>query len=126
MKYLQRVVDYLRQFEPTDLNLLHDIEIPPKWPKACRPLLNIVMLTTRYGDRSPEHFKHADVWPGYVFGRGSKLDFRGISQHWLREITQSWCWDNLNRFDDFGSFIKAVNEIEYFSEYLRTATPMGD
>lgn len=83
------------------------------------------MLTTRYGDRSPEHFKHADIWPGYVFGRGSKLDFRGISQHWLREITQSWCWDNLNRFDEFGSFIRAVNEIGYFSEYLRITTTGG-
>jgi hypothetical protein len=29
---LQRVVDFLRQFEPTDLKLLTDIEMPPKWP----------------------------------------------------------------------------------------------
>ena len=53
------------------------------------------------------------------------MDFTGISQPWLRSITQSWCWDNLNRFNDFGSFIKAVNEIGYFSEYLRTATRGG-
>ena len=125
LEALQRVVDFLRQFEPTDLKLLREVKIPPKWPKACRPLLNIIMLTARYGDRSPEQFKHAEVWPGYVFGRGSDLDFRGISQGWLREITQAWCWDNLNRFNDFGSFIKAVNEIGYFSEYLRTATVAG-
>ncbi len=31
----------------------------------------------------------------------------------------------LNHFDDFGSFIRAVNEIGYFSQYLRTATPAG-
>ena len=53
---------------------------------------------------------------------GSKLDFRGVSRGWLREMTQAWCWDNLNRFDDFGSFIKEVNEIGNFSEYLRAAT----
>jgi hypothetical protein len=29
-------------------------------------------------------------------------------------------WDNLNRFENFGSFNKAVNKIAYFSEYLRS------
>ena len=125
LEILQRVVDFLREHEPTDLKLLDAIETPPKWPPACRAVLNIVMLTARYGDRSPEEFRHADVWPGHVFGRGSKLDFTGVSQPWLRSITQSWCWDNLNRFSDFGSFIKAVNEIGYFSEYLRTAALGG-
>jgi integrase len=125
LEVLQRVVDFLRELQPTDLRLLDTIEIPAKWPMACRPVLNMIMLTARYGDRSPEEFKHADVWPGYVFGRGSKLNFTGISQPWLRSITQSWCWDNLNRFNDFGSFIKAVNEIGYFSEYLSSATPGG-
>ena len=38
----------------------------------------------------------------------------------LRAITPAWCWDNLNRFDNFGSFNKAVNKIGYFSEYLRS------
>ena len=32
----------------------------------------------------------------------------------LRAITPAWCWDNLNRFDNFGSFNKAVNKIGYF------------
>ena len=125
LEKLQQVVDFLRQFEPTDLKLLDSIEVPPKWPKACRALLNGIMLTSRYCDRTPEQFKDADLWPGYVFGRGSKLDFRGVSQAWLRDITRAWCWDNLNRFNDFGSFIKTVNEIEYLSEYLRTSAPAG-
>jgi hypothetical protein len=125
LEALQRVVDFLRQMEPIDLKLLDEIEIPPKWPRPCRPLLKIIMLTARHADSSPEQFRHNDVWPGYVFGRGSKLDFRSISQAWLREMTQGRCWDNLNRFDDFTSFIKTVNEIAYFSEYLRTATPVG-
>ena len=38
----------------------------------------------------------------------------------LRAITPAWYWDNLNRFDNFGSFNKAVNKIGYFSEYLRS------
>lgn len=118
-------MDFLREHEPTDLKLLDSIEIPSKWPQACRPVLNIIMLAARYGHQTPEEFKYADVWPGHVFGQRSKLDFTGISQPWLRSITQSWCWDNLNRFNDFGSFIKAVNEIGYFSEYLRTATQGG-
>lgn len=117
---LQRVVEFLRQFEPTDLKLLTDIQMPPKWPKACRALLNQIMGTARYGDCSPEDFRHADVWPGNVFSRGRKLDFRGISQPWLRAITQDWCWDNLNRFDSFDNFVKTVNEVGYFSEYLRS------
>jgi integrase len=120
LEKLQQVVDFLRQFEPVDLKLLGDVEIPPKWPKACRPLLKTIMLTSRYCDATPEEFKNTNVWPGYVFGRGSKLDFRGISQPWLRGITRAWCWDNLNRFNTFCSLIKTVNEIEYFSEYLRT------
>ena len=61
LEALQRVVDFLRPFEPPDLKLLGDVDIPPKWPRPCRPLLKIIMLTARYGDSSPEHFKQADV-----------------------------------------------------------------
>jgi len=122
---LQRVVDFLREFEPTDLKQLTDIDIPPKWPKSCRAILNMIMVSAQYGDRSPEEFRDSDVWPGTVFGRGGKLDFRDISQAWLRSITRDWCWDNLNRFDSFDSFNKAINEIGYFSEYLRTRVAGG-
>ena len=38
----------------------------------------------------------------------------------MRTITPAWCWDNLNGFDNFGSFNKAVNRIGYFSEYVRS------
>jgi hypothetical protein len=124
LEALQRVVDFLRQFESSDLNALGDIQIPAKWPKSGRPLLKIILTTARYADSSPGQFKRNGVWPGYVFGRrGSQLDFRTISQAWLRELTQGWCWDNLNRFDDFSSFIKVVNEVTYFSEYLRSSDP---
>ena len=116
LEALQRVVDFLRQFESGDLKTLGDVQIPPKWPKSGRPLLKIILTTAQYAGSSPEQFRHNDVWPGYVFGRrGSQLDFRTISQPWLRELTQGWCWDNLNRFDDFSSFIKVVNEVTYFS-----------
>lgn len=123
LEALQRVSDFLRHLQPTDLRLLDDVEIPPKWPKACRPILNVILQTARCADKTPEQFRNADLWPGFVFGRGSKVDFRGISQHWLREITRAWCWDKLNRFDDFTSLIKTVNEIGYFSEYLRVVAP---
>lgn len=126
LEALQRVVDFLRHFESSDLKTLGDIQIPPKWPKSGRPLLRIILTTAQYAGSSPEQFRHNDIWPGYVFGRrGSQLDFRTISQTWLRELTQGWCWDNLNRFDDFSSFIKVVNEVTYFSEYLRTTSSAG-
>jgi hypothetical protein len=68
---LQRVVEFLRQFEPTDLKLLTDVEMPPKWPKACRALLNQVMGTARYGDNSPEDFRHAMCGPATCLAAGA-------------------------------------------------------
>ena len=42
-----------------------------------------------------------------------------MSQAWLRDITQAWCWDNLNRTSNFHMFSSVLNEIDYFSDYLR-------
>ena len=65
------------------------------------------------------------MWPGVVFGKTGIADFRAISQGWLREITQAWCWDNLNRSDNFAMFGSLLNEIDYFSDYLRANAPAG-
>jgi hypothetical protein len=92
-------------------------------PHGATKLLNTVLVTVEYGDRNPEDFRRADVWPGVVFGKGGTADFRPISQGWLREITQAWCWDNLNRSDNFAMFGSILNEIDYFSDYLRANTP---
>jgi hypothetical protein len=56
---------------------------------------------------TPQH-NETDVHVGLLWPRA------------LRAITPAWCWDNLNRFDNFGSFNKAVDRIGYFSEYLRS------
>lgn len=117
--HLQQIVDYVRQLEVSDLREVKDQPRPDVWPRSTtQPLLNTILKAVEYGDCTPEDFRHADIWPGAVFGMNSQVDFRGISQPWLRRITQAWCWDNLHRFGDFTTFIKMVNEINYFSEYL--------
>lgn len=121
--HLQQIVDYVRQLEVTDLRDAKDRPRPHIWPRSTtQPLLNTILKAVEYGDQAPEDFRHAEIWPGAVFGMNSQIDFRQISQPWLREITQEWCWDNLHRFGDFTAFIKMVNEINYFSEYLRDHT----
>ena len=60
-----------------------------------------------------------------IFGKTGTADFRDISQGWLRDITQAWCWDNLNRSNNFHMFGNILNEIDYFSEYLRANAPCG-
>ena len=86
------------------------------------------MVTVEYGDQEPEDFRNADVWPGVIFGKTGIADFRDISQGWQRDITQAWCWDNLNRSNSFHMFGNVLNEINYFSDYLRAnaASAGGD
>ncbi|SLF34060.1 phage integrase family protein [Mycobacteroides abscessus subsp. abscessus] len=120
---LQQVIDYIRALEVTDLRDAKYEPRPDIWPRSSvRPLLNTILKAVEYGDLKPEDFRHAEVWPGAVFGMNSQIDFRPITQPWLRAMVQSWCWDHLHRFGDFTSFIKMVNEITYFSEYLRGNT----
>lgn len=127
-QHLQQVVDYVRAMQVSDLRDVADKPRPDVWPAtSVRPLLNTLLKAVQYGDLAPEDFQHADIWPGAVFGMNSQIDFRGITQPWLREITQGWCWDNLHRFGDFTAFIKLVNEINYFSAYLHdNAAAHGD
>jgi hypothetical protein len=73
----------------------------------------------------PEDFRRADVWPGVIFGKTGTADFRDISQSWLRDLTQAWCWDNLNRSNNFHMFGNVLNEINYFSDYLRANAASG-
>lgn len=125
-QHLQQVVDYVRRMQVSDLREVTDTPRPDIWPASTvRPLLNTILKAVEYGDLSPEDFQHADLWPGAVFGLNSQVDFRGITQPWLREITRSWCWDNLHRFGDFTTFIKLVNELQYFSDYLSDKAPAG-
>jgi integrase len=122
---LQRLVDRVRWLQAMDLNSLRDHDLAAPLPHGATKLLNTILVTVEYGDRSPEDFRRADVWPGVVFGKTGMADFRPVSQGWLREITQAWCWDNLNRSDNFAMFGSLLNEIDYFSDYLRANAPAG-
>ena len=115
----------MRWLQVTDLMSVRDAELPNPWPRPCDQILNTVLVTVEYGDRGPEDFRRADVWPGVIFGKTGTADFRDISQGWLRDITQAWCWDNLNRSNNFHMFGNILNEIDYFSEYLRANAPCG-
>jgi len=101
LDYLQSLVDWLRSSQATDLRSVRDTELPGNWLRGTHQILNSLMATTEYGNLTPEDLHHADVWPGVVFGKTGVTDFREISQWWLRDITQAWCWDNLNRFNNF-------------------------
>jgi integrase len=122
---LQRLVDWVRYLQPTDLRDVRGAELPTTWTRTSNHILNTILLTVEYGDRTPEDFRHTDVWPGVVFAKTGQVDFRDISQLWLHDITQAWCWDNLNRSENFAKFGHLVNEIGYFSEYLRANVSGG-
>jgi integrase len=125
LDHLQRLVDWVRYLQPTDLRSVRGAELPKTWTRTSNHILNTILVTVEYGDLTPEDFRHADVWPGVVFGKTGQVNFRDISQGWLRDITQAWCWDNLNRYDHFTRFGHLVNEIGYFSEYLRANVAGG-
>ena len=125
LDYLQRLVDWLRSSQATDLRSLRDAELPRNWLKGTHQILNTIMATAEYGTLTPEDLRNADVWPGVVFGKTGITDFREISQWWLRDITQAWCWDNLNRSTNFRALSRLVNEIDYFSGYLRANVAGG-
>ena len=114
--------------QTTDLLAVRDAELPNPWPRPCDQILKTILVTVEYGDQEPEDFRNADVWPGVIFGKTGIADFRDISQGWLRDITQAWCWDNLNRSNSFHMFGNVLNEINYFSDYLRAnaASAGGD
>lgn len=119
LDHLQRVVDWVRWLQVTDLLDVRNAQVPNPWPRPCEQLLKTILPAVEYGDQRPEDFRHADVWPGVVFGKTGNADFRGISQAWLREITQAWCWDNLSRSNNFQMFANVLHEAAYFSDYLR-------
>ena len=119
---LQQLVDRVRWLQLTDLKALRGDDLGAPLSRSATQVLNTILVTVEYGDRSPEDFRRADVWPGIVFGKTGMADFRPISQGWLREIAQAWCWDNLNRSDNFHRFGSLLNEIDYFSEYLSANT----
>ncbi|WP_217160827.1 tyrosine-type recombinase/integrase [[Mycobacterium] fortunisiensis] len=125
LDHLQRLVDWVRYLQPTDLLEVRGAELPKTWTRTSNHILNTILVTVEYGDRTPEDFRHTDVWPGVVFGKTGQVDFRDLSQDWLRDITQAWCWDNLNRYGNFAKFGHLVNEIGYFSEYLRANVSGG-
>jgi hypothetical protein len=87
---LQRLVDRVRWLQAMDLRALQENVLAAPLPHGATKLLNSVMVTVEYGDRSPDDFRRADVWPGVVFGKGGAADFRPISQGWLRDITRAW------------------------------------
>ena len=103
----------------SDLLLSSHTQLPSPWPRGADQILKTILMTVEYGDQRPEDFRDADVWPGVVFGKTGIADFREISQQWLRDIAQAWCWDNLNRTSNFHMFGNVLNEIDYFSDYLR-------
>jgi integrase len=99
----------------------------PPLPRGATQILSTILATIEYGDQGPDDFRYSDVWPGVVFGKIGNADFRQISQVWLRDITQAWCWDNLNRTSNFAMFGNILTEINYFSDYLRAnATDAGN
>ena len=57
LDYLQRLVDWVRWLQVTDLMSVRDAELPNPWPRPCDQILNTVLVTVEYGDRGPEDFR---------------------------------------------------------------------
>ena len=69
LDYLQRLVDWVRWLQVSDLMSVRDAELPNPWPRPCDQILNTLLVTVEYGDQGPEDFRNADVWPGVIFGK---------------------------------------------------------
>ena len=54
LDYLQRIVDWLRWLQTTDLLAVRDAELPDPWPRPCDQILKTILVTVEYGDRSPK------------------------------------------------------------------------
>ena len=53
LDYLQRLVDWVRWLQVTDLLSVRDAELPNPWPRPCDQILNTVLVTVEYGDQGP-------------------------------------------------------------------------
>jgi len=69
--------------------------IEPGRSLAFKGLARSLATHARRALAGPETEVRGDVWDLSLFGHRGKLDFTGISQHWLRQTAKRWAADDL-------------------------------
>ena len=118
---LRAVVKAARSANVTNLNDLTQVRIPRK-RKDARALITNLATGVRRSLATPESEFALDVWDLATFGAKGYLDFRAISQTWLRDTAKHWAAEDLpmHRGRQSGATAKGVvGALGYLSESLR-------
>ncbi|MEU6960969.1 tyrosine-type recombinase/integrase [Streptomyces chrestomyceticus] len=90
MDLLRQICDGLRAQQVGSL-----LDHEPLSSHGTRVLVEHFARHVRRALLSPETEVLKDVWDMWVFGHQGTLDFRGISQRWLREAAKRWAADDI-------------------------------
>jgi integrase len=114
--------DYVRAMELGSLE-----EVPSgELSRAVWGLCNNFVTHVRRLRLDPETERFKDIWDASVFGFGGTMDFRGISQRWLREAAKTWAYDDLPRRRGDGAkrvCQSRINALAKLSDSLRLQRP---
>lgn len=91
---LRCVINNLRAHGSASLEDL-DPSVIKRVRRDTTALLRSLCQGVRRTLTTPEAERLEDVWDLTVFGLRGRLDFTGISQHWLRETTKRWAEHDL-------------------------------
>lgn len=115
LDYVQRAINWVRTERLQTLR--HVPDAPPIGVDAARVLRDLSEIAGAYGAAITD-FRHADRWPGGVFGRQGDVDFGTISLPWLSDVARGWAWAVLHKYSDFRSIRRHVETIRRLSDYL--------
>jgi integrase len=115
---LKQVCDGLRAEQAQSV-----LDYTAAWPASpSQTLFEHFVKHIRRAQLSPEREVVKDVWDMFVFGHGGRLDFRGISQPWLRAAAKRWAADDIphRRGGSVTNFVQMrIRQLERLSESLR-------
>src|SRR5260370_3496703 len=107
------------------LTTLEDLD-PAPLSKLARGFLGKILRASNLLRLTPETERHKDVWDLAAFGPRGTLRFTGMSESWLRQAAQHWCYDELprRRGDKVGRiFADHISQLERLSDSLRLQRP---
>lgn len=90
---LRPMLDLARRTEASSLSELDPRALTKTNGSLCNELVRHVSRLVM----TPESERHRDQWDLAAFGYPGGIRFTDISQHWLREATKAWAFDNLPR-----------------------------
>lgn len=120
LEWIQRGVDWMRREQ---IQTLLDLPNTKTLPVYASRILDDFAKTAQTAGLDITDFRHADIWPGVVFGRQGDLNFTHVSLPWLQDVARDWAWQVLHKFDDFRSIKRHVDSVAVLSAYLRSYGP---